>query len=586
MCRIPSPIAPRLILALLATAPLALAAESAAPSVAAEPAPAASPATADYSAAFKKFFDFGMPDTREATFVKSAGIEDPFSHNDGFAPSIAGFAWRMPDPGRPKSAQHLLVGGVALFAPAAQGAGGGELNIAALFRDAPLYAPFVPLPRTLVFREANLRSELERAQVRLAVWKNRRNRKAASEENPFSSPGKVRADRLAPYLILAAHGWRAGHVDEANRLAATAMGCTDRPEQVAKAALSCLADARWSAALAAWAKTPEPAALAAELETVLARFAQGWKNAPAARHLLRQLRSAKPAADPVLENHPFTPAQLRFAREMIALREPPKKSDWLSPAKDGEKPDATITFLREQGIEALPLLAVLSEDATSTACVDISPPLRHEGFFHRDDDRPRGEADAFREWKARPLTRGEIAARLLEMPRGYSFDVNEERTVSDAILVAYHVLRKEGRIGLLLEKLSITRTHHRGELRSNLMEAGLASDADAAKLEAGLPECDDKSDLLRDHFEAYLAGRGPKAAAFFEKFAAAARAELEVREEGDFAKERQRRANATGRYDQNVPDTKAGALAEFDRAVARLRPLTAAPASAKTSGKD
>lgn len=584
----------RLALAALALAPFALAADPAP----AEPAPPAGQTAApasDYSAAFEKLYAFGLPDTRGLTFVKAENQFDRFMGQKDFVPALSGFAWRSADTDKRKT--KVVVSGLAVFEGIGDSDDNNPFAAFAIFSAPDQFEPGAKFPSSIPLREADLKKEVTDAHARLLAWKESRAKNSGKNDpqnRGMSDWARREApDRLAPYLILAAHAHRAGLTDEANRLAGLALSCADKPDAVAKAALTPLADLRWAAELNAWSRLPGASAedLAKRLEGVSQRFAGGWKQAPAARHLLRQLRSAKPPAPPSLEGRTFTPEQLKFAADLLALREMPAESDWLTPGKADAKHSPVTESLRKMGVEALPLLAVLSEDTAPGVCIPKPDPQRGFQSFGMDDDdnnesqRRWREENAYRQWTMRPMTRGEIATALLRMPKGYCFDVNEEQSLADGVLVDYHTLKREGRLGMLLEKTGYAKNWNRQQVWKAVFDA-VATDADAAKLEAALLENTGKDEVLRTTLRPYLARRGVKAAAFLEKFSAAARAEIDEQDDAAFAAKAK-----DGRFQMSYhmagsrpPATKAAALADFDKRLEKLRPLVAEKSAQASSG--
>ena len=275
------------------------------------PEPAAQIAvTPDHTDLFLKLFEAGLPDTTGADFVKCAGVEDPLGHVEDFAPAIPGIAWRLPSTPANGGTDRILIGGIAEFPRDTTSAEIENFGTGRLFTFPSTYAGYITLPRSLVFHKASLATELRRAHSRLSAWKTHRDMKSAREENT-RSPSRPRADRLAPYLILAAHAHRAGLAPQAHAITDLAFSCANSPDEVTDAALSALADTRCSVAFANYTRTGDTAALTREMEKLGDAFGEEWKYAPAARHLLRTL--AAPAAIPGKTSPAPSPAHAEFA---------------------------------------------------------------------------------------------------------------------------------------------------------------------------------------------------------------------------------------------------------------------------------
>jgi hypothetical protein len=264
----------------------------------------------------------------------------------------------------------------------------------------------------------------------------------ARKRDMFSSSPDFPAGSV---LLFAAQIHQTGRKDLANQLARAVFQSVPNREEVVDLAVSSLADASYQKVVGTFFGNGDWVALKRSLEDLLQRYPRGWKNGAAVTLMLPQLTkqaAGEKPAPPALKDVELDPevveltlrlldqaqekpeekprsglsarerAMLEYRRERgfsppdLWLLKPAAAEDEEKP-EDDENPFVEITRLR---MKAIPVLAALADDPVFTHF-----PNQSSGYSSYFSSHESEESRILRAYQQlyRPLTRGEIASKLL-----------------------------------------------------------------------------------------------------------------------------------------------------------------------------
>jgi hypothetical protein len=399
------------------------------------PSPAAAQAP-DYSAGVKKLVELGLPDTRQAKYIKiegSLGMWD-LGYTRGSGPQLTGNAWLLETKTNGTGVVLLNQVRVTEILPAKlheqQTQARMEALAARLAADVPLDEEgladvefdegdlelFAGLegPRVGEWKEADLKADLQGLITYL-------DKAAAGEEWELKSSAAI-------YFLFAAHAHQRGHSAEANRIMALLFQKAGDSRQVLSAAMSQIADAEYAKVYQAFAKSGHWAEYLAAMEGLLGRFAKAWRNAPVVERVAGMVRkhlerkTAPPVAAAGLSEEDLRIADLlgRTNTVIPPYHEVFNGLSWLARATETVRPRAKqpktpgpLDLIQQRGTRAIPLLIALLKDDWLVRTTGAAASFY--SFPDFDDETPDDDALTQRlEHFARPLSRGEIARRILE----------------------------------------------------------------------------------------------------------------------------------------------------------------------------
>ncbi len=374
------------------------------------------------------------------------------------------------------------------------------------------------------------------------------------------------ANSLGRLLLFATQLQQTGHPVEANRLTGVLFSLGVAPEAIIDAAINRIAQRDQSKITTAFFATYDWVAYERDLRMLAERYPRGWANLPAVQMLLPAVakRAAKtqapkpaingitlhPEAIAALEdalknstNAPDDGAVEKFAKEnsmpaaaltpqmrqqilrMLSLNE---RGDSGGPWLIEEPPEAGAkdpwSRLKRLGTDALPALAAVVADDTLTESPNSSGGGSSRNYYGNQQSAADKALEAYKSME-RPLTRGELACRLLvaTVP-GESLSDAERAVLAEAAIQFWKAHRGQSKLDLLLAYLAEGDDSQKSTALAAL--AKMPDPAAAKALEQHVLENEDAAAAL-DAVTLYLKTRKSAAKEFFAKFSAALKNQLD-----------------------------------------------------------
>ncbi|GAA5481091.1 hypothetical protein [Haloferula sargassicola] len=513
----------------------------------------------DFSPAFRRLFELGVPDTSGAEWIKAPKDWQEESYTKDYPFSelgahLRGELWKTAD------GRLLDLGGITSHPQPDEKEDDspekpGKLA-SALGTMLDRYRQQHPHDRTAAVpprkRESLLESDMTALLKSLGDEGALEDLRDCLEYGRPELPGRL--------LVFAAQVHAAGRPDDAAKLARLLFSCAPEPTPLIDAAVSHIADSRYEALAEAFFDDYDWQAYHQGLENLLATFPRGWENRLAVARLAGptgdraaekpipapelpdlELSSAarqaidvwmSPPAEPMtlpegvdLSGYPpqLRSRILRSMREGGSLRNP--EGNWLlaSPGDDPSKATDPIGKVTAFKMDAVILLAAVSDDETLTC---LRNPGSRSTYYSSSDSLAERVQRAYAEM-TRPMSRGEVA-RLLLAP--VIPDPNEDFASND---LPRQTLRKAA-VDFW--------TSHRNDSLVELCSTYVAEGSDSQRLQAlGFLASTDTSEaaarfeslaLEGDPLEVleaattYLTRRKAEGRKFFDRFAAKLEAEL------------------------------------------------------------
>jgi len=235
-----------------------------------------------------------------------------------------------------------------------------------------------------------------------------------------SSSGQHRLDEhlQGPLFLLAAHAWRHGRTNEANRMAAGLFAAAGDPRKVILAALNHLADEQYEQAFERFNATHDWTAFQSDLAGLLQRFPQGWKPRAGVAMLASNVAARATGSAPDVTGEGLTDIDKTLARDMAAVKAAPEwdvfGALWLLEPPSTNASDDVLERLASRKADAIPLLAALADDGWLLPFGRDF--LQRWGGYSEswgsDEDADQKARQTY-DRLDRPVSRGDIALKLL-----------------------------------------------------------------------------------------------------------------------------------------------------------------------------
>ncbi len=513
------------------------------------PQPGSVAAVADFTNGFKRLEALGLPSLEGAVWA-SAGEQsremDDYELRELFA-GLKGGGWKLQTKDKPV---FLSIGSVkSIEASGNEGNAKSGSFLGGLFGGGSKKAKTVDL--------------VTDANSLIETLDNPEKSKEFRQRLEYSG-----ASSLGRLLIFASQLHQSGHPAEANRLANTLFNLGVSPETVIDAAINHLAARDLSVVTEDFFTNHDWKTYERDLRTLSARYPRGWEAYPAVQMLIPQVAkkvAGEMPAKPTMEGVTLNPAAIaaldetlkeskgapddeavtRFAKERgisLAQLSPQMRSQiaemlsnsdergsdgpWLLEDLTKSESKDPWTKLKRLGLDALPALAAVANDDTLTLSRNASSGGRSSfSHFGRSRESAADQALAIFQSMDRPLTRGELARRLLAstLP-GEDRDEGGPQALADSAMEFWKAHRGKSKLNLLLVFLSEGDSSQKQTAATSL--AAMPEEAAHAAFENYVLESDDLTSTLNS-VTPYLKIRKAGAKEFFTRFSVAFKAQLE-----------------------------------------------------------
>ena len=503
-------------------------------------------AIADFSAGFQKLAALGLPSLEGAVWA-SAGEEssdmDDYELREMLT-GMKGAGWKLQTNGKPF---FLTLGAVAskeVTASEGNQRSGGLLG--ALLGGGSKKA-----------KSADLVDDANKLIATLEDTEKSKNFRERLEYSGTSSLGRL--------LIFATQLHQVGRAAEANRLANTIFTLGASPESVIDGAINLLANRDLSAVTEAFFTRKDWATYERDLRALTVRYPRGWQSFPAVQMLLpavaKRVAGGMPAK-PTIEGATLNPAAIaaldaalqdtkgapddeavtRYAKEngiplgqlspdlrsriaeMLAGSDEGRSGGpWLIEEPPGEDATDPWSRLKKLGLEALPALAAVAGDETLTFSRNSSS--GRSSYFSSSRESAADQALSAYQSMDRPLTRGELACRLLAsaLP-GENQEESGSQALADSAMEFWKTHQKKSRLELLLVFLNEGDSSQKQTASTALAE--MPDEAAHQAFEKYVLESDDITSTLNS-VTPYLKLRKAAARDFFTRYSAVLKSQLE-----------------------------------------------------------
>ena len=510
--------------------------------------PAAPVVAADFSGGFQRLVALGLPSLEGASWA-SAGDEsrdmDDYTLRELLA-DLKGGGWKLQIKDKPA---FLALGAVKpgdIAASAGNEKSGGLLG--SLFGGGSKKAKSVDIAAD--------------ANKLIATLDDAEKSKEFRERLEYSGTSS-----LGRLLIFATQLHQSGHPAEANRLANILFTLGASPEAVIDAAINHLATRDLSAVTEDFFTRRDWAVYERDLRSLTVRYPRGWQTFPAVQMLLPAVAKrvaggmpAKPmiegvtlnpeaiaALDEALEDTKGVPDDevvTRYAKEngialaqltpdlRIQIAEMLANGDegssggaWLIEAPPSAESKDPWSRLKRLGLDALPALAAVANDDTLTLSRNASSGRSSFSNYRGSSESAADQALAAYQSMDRPLTRGELAGRLLAsaLP-GEDQGESGPQALADSAIEFWKAHHGKSELDLLLVFLSEGDSSQSQTVATVLAE--MPDKAAQAAFEKYVLESDDLTSTINS-VTSYLKFRKTAAKEFFTLFSAALKAQLE-----------------------------------------------------------
>ena len=516
--------------------------------VAQEPAPQATPVAAvvDFSDGFKKLVALGLPSLQGAVWVsedhESRNMEDYYLRQ--LVSGMKGAGWKLQSDGKPAFLALGSAKSVEVTAGEGNRSGGGVIG--ALFGGGSKKAKSVDL--------------VADANKLIATLDDPEKSKDFRDRLEYMGTSS-----LGSLLIFATQLHQSGNPTEANRLANSVFTLGASAESVIDSAIDHLATRDLSLVTENFFIRKDWVAYERDLRVLTVRYPRGWQTFPAVQMLLPAVAKrvagsmpAKPSIEGITLNpeaiaaldaalqdgkgEPDDEAVTRYAKENgipLANLSPEMRSHiagmlahgdeghsgglWLIEAPPKEEAKDPWSRLKRLGLEALPALAAVAGDDTLTFSRNSSS--SRSSYFSMGRESAADQALSAYQSMDRPLTRGELACRLLAsaLP-GESEEESGSQALADSAMEFWRAHQKKSRIELLLIYLADGDSSQKRAAGTALAE--MPDEAARQAFEKYVLESDDITSTL-DSVTSYLKLRKAAARDFFTRYSAVLKSQLE-----------------------------------------------------------
>ena len=526
------------IASILLALPMASAVESA--------PPLASTATPDFSAGFQRLITLGLPPLEGAEWLIAANANQGMDDYElrELLSEVKGTGWKVQQEG--KTVFVPLGGTESTTMPATAGEKGGGSLLGAIFGSGSKKP-----------KAADVQSDANKLIDTIGDTDKSKQFRERLEYQGAASLGRL--------LLFAAQLQQTGHPAEANRLASILFTLGVTPEAIIDAAVNRIAERDQGRITTAFFATHDWVAYERDLRLLVEHYPRGWEHLPAVQMLLPAVakRAAKtPAPKPTIEGITLQPEALaaledaltnsanapddgaveRFAKENgipVAALTPATRQQIARLLSAGgreqaggawlieEPPDASAkdpwSRLKRLGTDALPALAAVVADDSLTESPNSSGASSRSYFGNQESAADKALA-AYKSME-RPLTRGELACRLLiaTVP-GENLSDAEPAVLAEAAIRFWKAHRGQSKLDLLLAFLAEGDDSQKSTALSALAE--MTDPAATRAFEQNVLENGDAAASL-DAVTIHLKTRKAAAKDFFAKFSAALKNQLD-----------------------------------------------------------
>lgn len=389
------------------------------------------PPARDYTAGFEKFFQMGLPDVRDAAYVRldihsghhrlRQDMHDHFLH---YEIKLQGNAWLLQENKQGKSlfltddGRQLEVYEQKTYAEI-QRQRQAEANKGKTNAPPRSLMPFDESPEIGgVWKPVEIKADNDRILAYLQKQSD------AGERNEM----RFRQNAPGVLFLRAALLHRKGYTNEANRIAAALFGMAKDPRRVIAQGLNLLADGQYATVYARFQDPRDWAAYQRGLEELLMRFGAGWQKTPAVKRLVDLVKTRQTQTDPPpVIGEGLTDEDQRLARALARTNATTCRLTygglWLLPGtspRGGAKAAGTndpIERLCRRSMASAPLLLAMVKDDTliDLKLSQLQGYVQSYSYSSRDEDEPsEARVEQLFNTLERPATRADLARLLLK----------------------------------------------------------------------------------------------------------------------------------------------------------------------------
>ncbi|MEI7900844.1 MAG: hypothetical protein WCK89_11365 [bacterium] len=524
-----------------------------APAAAGPPA-AVSTNVQDYSQGFRAFIRMGLPDTSKAKYVKlnynGDGMRDMYMYRMQEI-QLSGNAWLVSENKEGTSVLVSSAGRVIELADQktllkkqeAEARSNAVAHASAKGKDG--VKPSGPDP----FRRANdltpsgtwAPADLSRDLVKATSYVDKKVKaKAGGGREARYDSFFLSDEEPGGLFLLAVFAWQNGKVQEANVLVGKLFTLIGDSRKVIVGALNIVADDQLAAAAEGFQKKHDWKAYHAAVSGLLKAFPAGWRRAGAVKLLADRLQARAALTEPpALAGEGLGEEDQKLA---AALASETVKRDgyygrseelWVFPnAKPirGTKDDSAIGRILARGIKSLPLLIALVPDETLCPMQRTDMGMSsYSSYSGSDSEKSEAERSlALYNQMDRPLTRGEIARKLLQPVCTFDENARQDEDeitpedVAEAAKKTYATLKALPPSALAPHFLKSGNSQQKQFAVYYMLENDVETNAPLIEAHLLTPPPEDSSSMSRYEngmAQLYVEKRGEKAAAFVEKYA-------------------------------------------------------------------
>lgn len=377
----------------------------------------ASPAqTKDYSRGFTKFYQFGLPNVKDAKYVKLSLFPVPFNGSDMFRyqAKIQGNAWLVSEDKKSGKAK-LVVRNGALMEIYDQQKLIRELNKKKKDSNNPLsYINMMDGKLSGRWEKTSLKKDTKRIIEYL--------RNGLKKKNFWAG------ESCGIWFLFAIHIYSKGMKAEANELTELLFEVGKSKRKVILQALNALADSQYEAAYAEFRADHNWKKYAESIDELMKRFRKGWKKTPGMKKLSVLLHKQLDGKGGTLPKS-LSDADMKIIYSMnnvyfsVFAGRGGRLWSISAIAKSGnnentkKKPDI-ISKITVRGMKSVPMLIALLGDDHLTGIDRNALANNIDSFSNRvfrSSSNSDNDADEIFKKLNRPLTRGELARKLLNV---------------------------------------------------------------------------------------------------------------------------------------------------------------------------
>lgn len=521
----------------------------AAPRVAAQAPP-------DFGAGIDKFTQLGLPDVKNARYVKIKWTSGEYQfdrHSMGEGPKLEGNAWLLEE--KPGKSATVLVNELKqteVLHPKVMEQKQKELmeKMQKQAQQAPIRDDDDDFDEEMGFDFEDVESagewkdaDLAKDAKALIDWLTKagekgENARGVNDPQMFA----MQFNGGVHFFFFATHAYQKGLKAEANQIIDLVFKRVGDNRKVLSSAMSELADVQYAAAYAKFSKAGDWKQYLTDMDTLLQRYPGVWRDRPIVEKVAASVRKHLAAPEPpAIAGEGVTPEDQKLADALARDKKPLRNLQqyaysgpiWLMPSQPMFGPPATGTNaaplqrILQRKVQAIPLLiAMLKDDYLLRV-------QAHQGMSHHfssgddDDAMTAEEIDQRLEGYSRPVSRGEIARTMLAglvLPEQARYDRSKLPNVEEIARRSrewYEKHKAKSEKELLRFFLAEGKQNEQQMALNHLMRS--RDEADLKEVERYLMTPEKLADRINQVVN-YARTRGPKAKPFVTEFLAKARA--------------------------------------------------------------